>query len=92
MDRVATSNLSDESTYAARTASPLTVVAGIVTLIGGLNWGLVGLANVDVVAALFGAQSPLSRILYIVVALATIWTFVASLKTRALSSNGRRVP
>lgn len=69
--------------YSHPSAGPLTILAGIITLIGGLNWGLVGLANTDLVASLFGAGSAFSRLVYIVVALASIWTFAASLRSRS---------
>lgn len=42
--------------------------------IGGLNWGLVGLFEFDLVAWLFGgAASILSRAVYILVAVSAIW-------------------
>lgn len=42
-------------------------------VIGGLNWGLVGLMDFNLVATIFGSISYLARIIYIVVALASIW-------------------
>lgn len=39
----------------------------ILIIIGGLNWGLVGLAKFDLVATIFGAGSVLSNIVYILV-------------------------
>ena len=43
-------------------------------IIGGLNWGSIGLFQFDLVAWLFGGQDAiLSRIVYTVVALAGIW-------------------
>ena len=44
----------------------------VLTIIGGLNWGLVGLFSFDLVAYLFGAMSILSRIVYTLVALSAI--------------------
>lgn len=44
--------------------------------IGGLNWGLVGLFDFDLVAFLFGPMTILSRVVYIVVGLATIWAII----------------
>ena len=44
----------------------------ILTIIGGINWGLVGLFSFDLVAYLFGAMSILSRIVYTLVALSAI--------------------
>ena len=49
-------------------------IALILTVIGALNWGSVGLFKFDVVAWIFGGQDAvLSRIVYTVVALAGIW-------------------
>ena len=49
-------------------------IALAVLIIGGLNWGLVGLFKFDLVAWIFGGQDAiLSRIVYTVVALAGVW-------------------
>lgn len=49
-------------------------LALIITIIGALNWGSIGLFQFDIVAWLFGGQDALlSRIVYTVVALAGIW-------------------
>ncbi len=49
-------------------------IALILAIIGGLNWGSIGLFRFDIVAWLFGGQDAiLSRIIYTVVALAAIW-------------------
>ena len=46
----------------------------ILVIIGSLNWGLVGLFQFDLVAWLFGGTGALlSRIVYIVIALAGVW-------------------
>ena len=45
--------------------NPVDLIALILVIVGGLNWGLVGLFNFDLVAAIFGAGSTLSRIVYI---------------------------
>ena len=39
----------------------------LLLIVGGLNWGLVGLFDFDLVAALFGEMSMLSRIVYVLV-------------------------
>lgn len=47
------------------------IIALVLTIIGAVNWGLVGLFQFDLVAALFGGQdAPLSRIVYTIVGLA----------------------
>lgn len=49
-------------------------IALCLVLIGGINWGLVGIFQFDLIAWAFGgSDSLISRILYIVVALAAIW-------------------
>lgn len=49
-------------------------IALCVLLIGGLNWGLMGFFQFDLIAWAFGgSDNIISRVLYIVVALAAIW-------------------
>ncbi len=49
-------------------------IALILSIIGSLNWGLVGLFKFDLVAWLFGGQDAIiSRIIYTVIALAGLW-------------------
>ena len=49
-------------------------IALILSIIGSLNWGLVGIFQFDLVAWLFGGQTALlSRAVYILVALAGLW-------------------
>lgn len=45
----------------------------VLVIIGGLNWGLVGLINFDLVAALFGEETLLARIVYSLVGLSAIY-------------------
>ena len=52
----------------------LRYTAYILTLIGALNWGLVGLFGFDLVAAIFGEMTLVSRILYTVVGISAIVT------------------
>ena len=61
----------------------LDVIVWTLLAIGGLNWGLVGFFNFDLVAAIFGEMSPISRLIYMLVGVAaaydilfikTIWT------------------
>jgi uncharacterized membrane protein YuzA (DUF378 family) len=52
----------------------LDVIVAVLLVIGGLNWGLVGLFQFDLVAAIFGGQSAaLSRIVYILVGLSAVY-------------------
>jgi hypothetical protein len=53
--------------------SSLDVVAIILVIVGGLNWALVGIFNFDLVAAIFGDMSAVSRIVYILVGISAIY-------------------
>ena len=48
----------------------------VLLIVGGLNWGLVGLFGFDLVAAIFGEMSLLSRIVYVIVGLSAAWQLV----------------
>jgi uncharacterized protein len=61
--------------------NPVDWIALILVIIGGLNWGLVGLFNYDLVAAIFGAGSSLSRIVYILVGLAALYMIYYGLRS-----------
>ena len=50
------------------------MLALILSIVGCANWGLVGIFNFDLVAWLFGTGSALGRIIYVVIALAGLWT------------------
>ena len=57
-------------------------IAYVLTIIGGLNWGLVGAFDFNLVAAIFGEQSPLSRIIYVLVCLSAIYLIYTGTKLR----------
>jgi len=48
----------------------------LLVIVGGLNWGLVGLYNFDLVATIFGAGSILSRVVYLLVGVSALWQLV----------------
>ena len=50
------------------------LVVGILLIIGGLNWGLVGLFNLDVIATVFGGTAALgSKVVYVLVGIAALY-------------------
>jgi len=49
-------------------------IALVLLIIGGLNWGSIGLFNTDLVALAFGTGSMVSRIVYTLVAVAAVWS------------------
>jgi uncharacterized protein len=59
----------------------LDIVAAVLLVVGGLNWGLVGLAHFDLVAAIFGMKfgetSMLSAAVYTLVGLAAVYQAIS---------------
>ena len=52
----------------------LNKISLILCIIGVLNWGLIGFFQFDAVAWIFGGQdSVMSRILYVIIAIASVW-------------------
>lgn len=49
-------------------------IALILLIIGGLNWGLVGIGGWDLVDIIFGSIASLAKIVYILVGLAALYT------------------
>lgn len=63
------------------------IVALILSIIGSINWGLVGIFKFDLVAWIFGGQTAvLSRIIYALVGLAGIWCITLLFRRKALAS------
>ena len=54
----------------------INLVTLALVIVGGLNWGLVGLFNFDLVAALFGEMSALSRLVYVLVGASALWQLI----------------
>lgn len=48
-------------------------VAWVLVIVGGLNWGLIGFFQFDLVATLFGDMTMMSRIVYDLVGLAAVY-------------------
>ena len=48
-------------------------IALVLIIIGAINWGLIGLFNFNLVDAIFGTMSVISRIIYTLVGIAGLW-------------------
>ena len=58
-------------------------IALILTVIGALNWGSIGLFQFDIVAWIFGGQdAAISRVIYTLVALAGVWCISLLFRSR----------
>jgi len=55
-------------------------LAMVLLIVGGLNWGLIGLFNFDLVAAIFGDMTVVSRIIYTLVGLSALWSIYTASK------------
>jgi uncharacterized membrane protein YuzA (DUF378 family) len=51
----------------------LNIITQVLLIIGGLNWALVGAFGFDLVAAIFGEMSAVSRLVYIVVGISSVY-------------------
>jgi uncharacterized membrane protein YuzA (DUF378 family) len=63
----------------------INLVTLLLVIIGGLNWGLVGLFSFDLVAAIFGSGSLLARVVYVLVGISAAWQILPL--TKAISTD-----
>jgi uncharacterized membrane protein YuzA (DUF378 family) len=73
----------------------LDILAAVLVVVGGLNWGLVALAEFDLVAAIFGLEfgetNAASRIVYGLVGLAAVYQILQQQAIRRRWSRDSRV-
>jgi len=63
----------------------LKLITQILVIVGGLNWGLVGIFSFDLVAAIFGEMSAVSRIVYSLVGISAVYQLFTLKSVSALS-------
>ena len=64
-------------------------IALILLIVGGLNWGSIGLFGFDAVAWLFGGQTAtVSRVVYTLVGLAALWCVSLLFRSDAVTDEG----
>lgn len=59
------------------------MIAVILLLLGGLNWGFIGFFKWDVIASIFGEMSTFTRVVYAVVGLSALWRIFCWFKCKA---------
>lgn len=59
-------------------------IAFIILAIGGLNWGLVGIFNFNLVEWIFGGYNAGSMVIYILVLLSVIWLIISIIMDKAI--------
>lgn len=60
-------------------------IAVVLVIIGGINWGLVGLFDYNLVEALFGAGTTLTKTVYIVVGISALLAILALIPEREVA-------
>ena len=61
----------------------INLIAYVILIIGGLNWGLIGIFNFNLVSSIFGAYPAIGTIIvYILVLISAIWLIVSPILTR----------
>lgn len=72
----------------------LNILTLVLVIIGGIDWGLVGLLQFDLVAAIFGGQDAvLSRLVYTLVGLSAVWQIMpllGAIKTDEVHAEAHR--
>jgi uncharacterized protein len=63
--------------------SALDTVMYLLLVVGGLNWGLVGLFSYNLVDSIFGVESALSRIIYVIVGVSAVYVAVRLMSPKA---------
>lgn len=58
----------------------------VLVIVGGLNWGLVGAFDFNLVDSLFGEGSALARIVYVLVGLSALYMILVATKLRGHES------
>lgn len=64
------------------------IVSFILLIVGGLNWGLVGIANYNLVDSIFGSGSGIAKLIYILVGLAAVFDIVTHKKACKMCDKG----
>ncbi len=66
-------------------------IALIVLIIGGINWGLIGIFNFDLVGYLFGGdRAVISRVIYTLVGACALWCISLLFRERVSEKNAVR--
>lgn len=73
---------SNYTTAGTSRSAVVDTIALILMIVGGLNWGLVGLLSFDLVAAIFGPMTLLSRVVYVAVGLAALYSIAMLFRKR----------
>jgi uncharacterized protein len=56
-------------------------LVALLVIIGALNWGMIGLFNMNVVAEILGSATTITRVIYSLVGLSGVWMLLSKYKS-----------
>jgi uncharacterized protein len=56
-------------------------LVALLVIIGALNWGMIGLFNLNVVAEILGSATTITRVIYSLVGLSGVWMLLSKYKS-----------
>jgi uncharacterized membrane protein YuzA (DUF378 family) len=65
----------------------LNIIALVLIIVGGLNWGLVGFFDYNLVDMIFGAGSTAARVVYSLVGVAAVYKVIVAIGRRTMASS-----
>ena len=77
---VLTGSSNIRGTGAHRGMNAVDWIALTLLIVGGINWGLIGFFDFNLVAAIFGDASPLSRVIYVAVGVSALYSIYTAIK------------
>ena len=73
-------NRNSINSTASRNMTAIDWIAMTLLIIGGINWGLIGLFNIDIVATFFGEMTMLTKLVYSLVGLSALYCIYTASK------------
>ena len=59
----------------------INIITLVLVIVGGINWGLVGAADMNLVETLLGADTMPTKVVYILVGLSALWQLIPLFKS-----------
>lgn len=66
--------------YMTNKTSTIDWIAIVLVILGGINWGIVGLFDFDIIAAIFGQFSGVTRVLYVIIGVGSLYMIATATK------------
>ncbi len=66
----------------------LNAIALLLLIIGGINWGLSGAANYNLVESIFRGGTTITKVIYVMMGIAALWSIPMLFRAAAAARNG----